>query len=604
MGHSSSKETHSAARKFATHHGVSLQVQYGDSCVPTVRALDPFVATQSIKPAVQDAQSPPRFGGDTGVATLAVSPTWRESDRQYSLATGSGDGGVRLYCSTTERNYLTLWHGRANCNVRSVSFSPDGTHIASGASDNSVRVWRLPADLSRTYPCTPGESRRVYCVIKLTGHSGGVWSVRYSPVGGFLASGAADGLVLLWRMQEGLSGAPTQRLMENMRARREGAAPQHDDDQSAAGSVGVGCDAEDVIPLSGSVGYIKAVCFSPCGRFVASGGGDMIVRVFSPREGACRMALHGHEGPVTTVAYSSDGTLLASGSADDTVLLWAADCANSMSTPGTGSTVQCAPLRKLHGASAGAGSVPRGPGGIMAMAFSSAGGGDTIAVVSADWQTKLWAVVPRPDDADPQPFVLEGAHTDYTFAVSFSPHGSSLITGSRDSTAVVWRRNPRCVGPSGALAAWQLDSSVRGFVPDARTEDPSPKKGKSPNKGTGRCGPHNSSVTAAAFSPNGTRLATISADAACVWSCAGISTPPQWLGSQARFAEAQVQAQLKDGPALLHREALSGNAIPSAVEWLPGLAEASFVPPQPLVTFDDGSKAAVSFRDDDAIGTW
>ena len=67
--------------------------------------------------------------------------------------------------------------------VLSVAFSPDGSRIASGSYDKTVRLW----------DASSGQELAV-----LRGHEGSVWSVAFSPDGSRIASGSADGTVRLW----------------------------------------------------------------------------------------------------------------------------------------------------------------------------------------------------------------------------------------------------------------------------------------------------------------------------------------------------------------------------------------------------------------------
>ncbi|MEE0900065.1 MAG: hypothetical protein UIM25_04165, partial [Bacteroidales bacterium] len=67
---------------------------------------------------------------------------------------------------------------------------------------------------------------------------------------------------------------------------------------------------------------VYSVCWSPDGKYLASGAGFGSLIIWDVNSGEKLKTLKGHSRSVESVCWSPDGRYLASGSADKTVKIW------------------------------------------------------------------------------------------------------------------------------------------------------------------------------------------------------------------------------------------------------------------------------------------
>ena len=91
--------------------------------------------------------------------------------------------GIWIYDVSTGKE-IDLFTGHTNL-VESVSFSPDGKIIASGSSDDTIRLW----------DAATGKHLKAF-----EGHTNAVECVSFSPDSMTLTSGSRDGTILLWEI--------------------------------------------------------------------------------------------------------------------------------------------------------------------------------------------------------------------------------------------------------------------------------------------------------------------------------------------------------------------------------------------------------------------
>ena len=132
--------------------------------------------------------------------------------------------------------------------------------------------------------------------------------------------------------------------------------------------------------------------------------GGNTVRVRDADTGEERLMLEGHTAPIKDLAFSPDGSIIASASWDNTVRLWDADAGNARHTL----TVD------MHN--------------LNSVAFSPDGG----KLASAGWEALiLWDV-----DTGEQLRKLH-EHKGPFYSVAFSPEGSILASGGGETILIV-----------------------------------------------------------------------------------------------------------------------------------------------------------------------
>ena len=104
------------------------------------------------------------------------------------IASGWNDNIGRILDAATWK--IVLPYKRHSDYVKSVAWSPDSTYIASGSKDNTVRIWGATSGLDILTP--PYKN-----------HTKAVRSVAWSPDGQYIASGSEDNTVRVWNAKTG-----------------------------------------------------------------------------------------------------------------------------------------------------------------------------------------------------------------------------------------------------------------------------------------------------------------------------------------------------------------------------------------------------------------
>ena len=327
------------------------------------------------------------------------------------LASGSKDKTVRLWDLTSKDEWVTLRGHTGWTNL--LAFSPDGKMLASGSTDKTVQLWDT----------TTGELLAI-----LTGHINGITALAFSPDGKTLVSSSTDGTIRFWQTD---TGAPIDNL------------------------------------ITGHTQSMKAATFFQGGSTLASVAFNGVI-TFWDVETSQKSAIQdaGYRDWFPTLAFSPNGTKLASVGADSTIIFDGShgisfstgrpDSLIRLTDVGTGRELATLPYGK------GTDDLTFSPDG-KTVAFSGVG------------EIRLW----NTETGNEQEIPLADLETDVfsmprVTALAFSPNGARLVSGTYQGKIQMWD-----VVTGGALAAF---------------EEPTAQK----NLGQ---------IAALAFSPDGTLLA-------------------------------------------------------------------------------------------------
>ena len=189
----------------------------------------------------------------------------------------------------------------------SLSFSPDGTTLASVASGGTkVKLWNVATQTN---------------IVTLEGHIGTVLSVVFSPDGTMLASASGDGTVKLWDVVTSTNIATLEHTssVQSVSFSPDGATLA----MASGFSVSLWNVATQAnITTLEHTSEVLSVMFSPDGTMLASGLADGTVKLWDVVTSTDIATLEGHTVECLSLVFSPDGTMLASGSYDGTVKLW------------------------------------------------------------------------------------------------------------------------------------------------------------------------------------------------------------------------------------------------------------------------------------------
>jgi len=305
-----------------------------------------------------------------------------------TLATLGNDQQMQVWSRGGEPTALVIEEHTKG--AYALASSPDGTRIATGDGDGNVRVF------------SAATGKRELGPIRL--HEGTVWGLAFSKNGTQLASGGEDGDVQVIDAETG------EQLASPPRSRDAVSSVLFVDDRLLAGGVDGVVGIWEGKTLEGQLGAhgagVTAMALSPGGVLaVADRQGGVALWDVDRREAADK-PIAADDNTIWGLAWSADGTILATASDDEVVQLWDVES------------------RTLTG------TLTPQPGGATGAAFLSDGA--TIATTGRQGSVYLWDV----SEAVPLGGELMGHEASVWRVVALS--GMRFATSSEDGTVRIW----------------------------------------------------------------------------------------------------------------------------------------------------------------------
>lgn len=352
--------------------------------------------------------------GDDGQVILWGTKTWKpmktigtEKDRDIGPAHVSPDGSRVAFAVGED---LVLYDARDGSHkvlsglsgrVRDVAFSPDRTHVAAVADDGSAIIWTMKT----------GEVYR-----RFKGRPGPVLSIAFSPgEGRRVVTGGANGEVFAWTVE-------SENLRQIMRGHESPVtalafSPNGDFLASAADGGEIRLwkkwetksSAETVRIFKRHEGTVNALAFSSDSQRLASVGDDGTARIWSVRGGdELKILREAGSGAVLDVDFSPDDRYVVAGTANQAVIFWDAENALTGSISGRVVDEKIIPRQST---TIGDRSVKlRLDGGVVTLGDAYAGG----------------------------TFLTLSGHADEVRAATFSLDGRRVATAAKDKTIKLW----------------------------------------------------------------------------------------------------------------------------------------------------------------------
>ncbi|MFQ5968105.1 MAG: TIR domain-containing protein [Acidimicrobiia bacterium] len=499
------------------------------------------------------------------LVTPGISSSSSEASGQAETVTVIAGSSTVIVWDVTSGQVLGTLEGHEGL-VTNLTFSPDGSHVATSSSDRTARVWNV----------STGEE-----LMRFVGHEDGLISVAFSPDGRLLATTGMDEAARIWDVQSGDELA----ALENPFASGLAFSPDGTVLAVAGGDLKLWdvASAELVRTLSGHQFELSDVVFSKDGSMLVTSSQDATAKLWDPETGEEFSTLIGHTGPLLGVDINSDGTLIVTSGSDASVRVWERGPSS---------------VREVMSLVGHEGPIPN-----VALSPDSS----LLASGSEDGSVRVWDLSVN---GSREQLTVPGASV-WVGAVAFAPDGTWIVASADDGVAVGWNVDTgdelfRLVGHEGQStetgAVFAVDVSTDGTIVATASNDRTVKLW---DASTGRerltFSNHDGWVNGVSISADGATVASVADDGtARLWEA---ETGNELVAIAAHPGNVVFGVEFSPGGSLIATVGTDSRAVIWDAQT--GLAQIDWTVPRPFsVAFDPLGERVVTAGDDGSVTVW